>query len=100
MITVLGSTRREALKIGALSALGGFFNLPSLLALEDSGRVQRPKVKSVIFLYLQGGPATQDMFDMKPAAPAEIRGEFKPIASNVPGISVCEHLPRMARWMH
>src|SRR5215213_10045325 len=105
MITVLGTprdgvTRREALKVGALSALGGFFNLPSLLALEDSGHVHKPKVKSVIFLYLQGGPATQDMFDMKPAAPSEIRGEFKPIASNVPGIDVCEHLPRMARWMH
>src|SRR5262245_58529506 len=108
MITILGTprpccdgvTRRETLQAGALSVLGGFLNLPSLLALEDSGRVRKAKVKSVIFLYLQGGPATQDMFDMKPAAPAEIRGEFRPIASNVSGIDVCEHLPRMARWMH
>jgi hypothetical protein len=108
MITVLGNprrtcdgfTRRETLTAGALSLLGGFFNLPSLLALEGAGRTHRPKVKSVIFLYLQGGPATQDMFDMKPAAPVEVRGEFKPIRSNVPGIDVCEHLPKMARWMH
>src|SRR5262249_47362524 len=89
MITVLGNTRRawaaaprrETLTAGALSLLGGFFNLPSLMALEGAGRVRRPKVKSVIFLYLQGGPATQDMFDMKPAAPVEVRGEFKPIRS-------------------
>jgi hypothetical protein len=108
MITVLGTprrtcdglTRREALTAGALPLLGGLFDLPSLLALEDSGRVHKPKVKSVLFLYLQGGPATQDMFDMKPAAPKEVRGEFKPIRSNVSGIDVCEHLPKMARWMH
>jgi hypothetical protein len=108
MITVLGNprrtcdglTRREALTAGALPLLGGLFNLPSLLALEASGRARKPRVKSVLFLYLQGGPATQDMWDMKPAAPAEVRGEFKPIRSNVPGIDVCEHLPRMAKWMH
>ncbi len=110
MITMLGSpriscdgvTRRETLKVGALSLLGGFFNLPSLLALEASrgARARRGKAKSVILLYLQGGPATQDMFDLKPDAPSGIRSEFKPIASNVPGIRVCEHLPKLARWMH
>jgi Protein of unknown function (DUF1501) len=110
MITMLGSprlscdgvTRRETLKVGALSLLGGFFNLPSLLALERKGgaRVRRGKARSVILLYLQGGPATQDMFDLKPEAPAGIRTEFKPIATNVPGIQVCDHLPRMAQWMH
>ncbi len=109
MITVLGSpriscdwaTRRETLKVGALSLLGGFFNLPSLLALEAGGasRGRRGKAKSVILLYLQGGPATQDMFDLKPNAPVGIRGEFKPIATNVPGVHVCEHLPKLARWM-
>jgi hypothetical protein len=110
MITMLGSprrccdglTRRETLKAGALSLLGGFFNLPSLLHAEAN----RPhdalpgKAKSVILLYLLGGAATQDMFDLKPNAPAEIRGEFKPIATNAPGIQICEHLPRMAQWMH
>src|SRR5881227_2458463 len=110
MITVLGSprlccdglTRRETLKAGALSLLGGFFNLPSLLALERAGgpRARRGKARSVLLLYLQGGPATQDMFDLKPAAPAEVRGEFKPVATSAPGVRVCEHLPRLAKWMH
>jgi hypothetical protein len=97
-----GVTRREALTAGGLSVLGGFFNLPSLLALEDRRPADaRPgKAKSVMVLYLHGGAPTQDMFDLKPTAPAEIRGEFKPIASSVPGIQVSEHLPRTARWMH
>src|SRR5881409_3208005 len=109
MLTMLGSprrccdglTRRETLKAGALSLLGGFFNLPSLLAFEhDRGFRTRPpgKAKSVILLYLLGGAATQDMVDLKPKAPVEIRGEFKPTATSVPGIQICEHLPRMARW--
>src|SRR5580658_1158644 len=98
MLTMLGNprrccdglTRRETLKAGALSLLGGFFNLPSLLALEQTGatRARRAKAKNVILLYLQGGPATQDMFDLKPDAPVGIRGEFKPMATNVPGITV------------
>jgi hypothetical protein len=95
-------TRRETLKVGALSLLGGFFNLPSLLALESSRgrRGRQGKAKSVILLYLQGGPATQDMFDLKPNAPVGIRSEFKPIATSAPGIQVCEHLPKVAKWMH
>jgi hypothetical protein len=110
MITLLGSqrrccdglTRRETLKAGALSLLGGCFNLPSLLRAEQSraADVRPGKAKSVIVLYLLGGAATQDMFDLKPNAPAEIRGEFKPAATSAPGIQICEHLPRMARWMH
>src|SRR5262249_41024831 len=109
-ITMLGSprrccdglTRRETLKAGALSFLGGFFNLPSLLQAEENRQeyVHPGKAKSVILLYLLGGAATQDMFDLKPNAPPEIRGEFKPIATNVNGIQICEHLPRMAQWMH
>jgi hypothetical protein len=97
-----GLTRRETLTAGALSLLGGFFNLPSLLALEKSGSagVRPGKARSVILLYLQGGPATQDMFDLKPNAPSGIRTEFKAIATSAPGIQVCEHLPKMARWMH
>jgi hypothetical protein len=110
MLTMLGSprlscdgfTRRETLRVGALSLLGGFFNLPSLLGLEQAGGQpkRRGKAKSVLLLYLQGGPPTQDMFDLKPDAPAGIRSEFKPIATSARGISLCEHLPRMARWMH
>src|SRR5215510_13317288 len=103
MITLLGSrrrlcdglTRRETLKAGALSLLGGAFNLPSLLAAEEKrGATTRPaKARSVLLLYLLGGAPTQDMFDLKPNAPDRIRGEFKPIATNVPGIQIGEHLP-------
>jgi hypothetical protein len=110
MITMLGSprrccdgmTRRETLKAGALSLLGGFFNLPTLLALEERRQpAERPgKAKSVILLYLLGGAATQDMWDLKPGAPAGVRSEFKPIATSASGVQVCEHLPKMARWMH
>src|SRR5690242_5124878 len=94
-----GVTRREAMTVGALSVLGGAFTLPSLLALEQRRpAAARPgKAKSVLLLYLHGGAPTQDMFDLKPNAPAEVRGEFRPIATNVPGIQVCEHLPRTAR---
>ena len=108
MITLLGSrrrlcdglTRRETLKAGALSLLGGAFNLPSLLALEESKRVRPGKAKSVILLYLLGGAPTQDMYDLKPHAPEKIRGEFKPIDTNVAGIQIGELLPLSAQWMH
>jgi hypothetical protein len=110
MITMLGSprrccdglTRRETLKAGALSFLGGAFNLPSLLALEQNRAAHlRPgKAKSVILLYLLGGAATQDMWDLKPDAPSGVRGEFKPIDTTAPGVRIGEHLPRMAKWMH
>jgi hypothetical protein len=93
-----GVTRRQAMTVGALSVLGGGFNLPTLLANED--RKPAGKAKSVLVVYLHGGAPTQDMFDMKPAAPAEVRGEFKPISTNVAGIQVCEHLPLTAKWMH
>lgn len=107
MITMLGSrrrlcdglTRRETLKAGALSLLGGAFNLPSLLALEESKLVRPAKAKSVILLYLIGGAPTQDMYDLKPQAPEKIRGEFKPIDTNVSGIQICELLPLTARMM-
>jgi hypothetical protein len=77
------------------------FNLPSLLWAEEKRKPNgRPKAKSVILLYLLGGAPTQDMFDLKPGAPEKIRGEFKPIATNVPGIHIGEHLRRTSRWMH
>lgn len=110
MLTLLGSprrccdglTRRETLKAGALSTLGGLFSLPHLLRADTARRSQqRPsKAKSVICLYLLGGAGTQDMFDMKPNAPAEVRGEFKPVPTNVPGMQICEHMPRLTKWMH
>ncbi|MDB5385464.1 MAG: hypothetical protein JWM11_1110 [Planctomycetaceae bacterium] len=107
MITMLGSrrrlcdglTRRETLRAGALSLLGGAFNLPSLLALEENKLLRPAKAKSVILLYLIGGAPTQDMYDMKPNAPEKIRGEFKPIDTNIPGIQISELLPLTARMM-
>jgi hypothetical protein len=106
MLTLLGSrrrccdglTRRETLKAGVLSALGGL-SITDLLRAEE--KFQRPgKAKSVMLLYLLGGAATQDMWDLKPTGPTETRGEFKPIATSAPGVQICEHLPRMAQWMH
>src|SRR5262249_24860917 len=107
MLTMLGTprrccdgiTRRETLKAGALTALGGF-GLPQFLRAQESGEVVPGKAKSVILLYLLGGAASQDMWDLKPEAPPEIRGEFKPIDTNVAGIQIGEHLPLTASWMH
>jgi len=95
-----GISRRELLRVGGLSALG--LSLPTLLqartAPEAEGRRGSTfgRAKNVIFLWLQGGPPQHETFDPKPDAPAEIRGEFRPIASNVPGIRICELLPRTA----
>src|SRR5262245_37507958 len=90
-----GVSRRGFLKVGAL-ALGGL-TLPALLRARASG--QATAKKSVILLWLAGGPSHIDMYDLKPDAPAEFRGEFKPIRTNVPGILIGEHLPRQARIM-
>src|SRR5688500_16203658 len=97
-----GVTRRDAMTVGALSVLGGAFDLPNLLASEERrpAGVRPGAAKNVIVLYLHGGAPTQDMFDLKPNAPDLIRGEFRPIATNVTGIQICEHLPKLARWMH
>jgi hypothetical protein len=65
-----------------------------------AGAAKRGKAKSCLFIFLQGGPAHQDSFDPKPDAAAEFRGEFKSIATSVPGTLVCEHLPRLARLAH
>jgi hypothetical protein len=109
MLTLLGTprrccdgiTRRESLRAGALTALGGF-GLADLLRAQETPRPSgRPgKAKNVMVLFLLGGAASQDMYDLKPDAPDKVRGEFKPVATNVPGIRVCEHLPQLAKWMH
>lgn len=88
--------RRDMLQVGAVSALG--LSLPQLLRADS---MARPKsADSCVLLFLNGGPSHLDMWDMKPDAPAEIRGEFKPIASSVPGMQLSEHLPRLAQRMH
>lgn len=91
-----GLSRRSFLQIGGL-ALGGL-TLPQLLRAERQASVGRSH-KAVIMVYLSGGLAHQDTFDLKPNAPSEVRGEFKPISTNVPGIQIGELLPRLARTM-
>lgn len=88
-----GMTRRTWLRIGGL-ALGGLA-LPDLLRGEAHTGVRNP-AKGIIMVLLPGGPTHLDTFDLKPNAPAEIRGEFRPIATNVPGVEICELLPRLA----
>ncbi len=90
------SSRREFLTIGALG-LGGL-TLPRLLKAETAEGVQSSR-KSVILIYLVGGPPHQDMFDLKPDAPKEIAGPWRPIATNVTGIRICEAFPLLARLM-
>ncbi len=94
-----GVTRREALCVGGLSLFGGL-TLPNFLAAQEGTRPVRPgPTKSVVLLNLFGGPPHIDMFDMKPAAPEQVRGEFKPIATSMPGLSICELLPLTAQVM-
>lgn len=92
-----GLSRRNFLRIGSLG-LGGMA-LPGLLQAEAAAGIgsRGNQHKAVIMIFLPGGPSHQDMFDLKMDAPGEVRGEFKPIPTNVPGIQICEHLPRLAR---
>jgi len=90
------SNRRSFLQIGSLG-LGGL-TLPGLLRAESKAGV-RSNPKSVILVYLVGGPPHQDLFDLKPDAPKEIAGPWKPIPTKVPGIQICEALPQLARIM-
>lgn len=91
-----GITRREWLRVGALSTLG--LALPDLLRARADGATARARSCIVVFLF--GAPAHQDIWDLKPNAPSEIRGEFRPIASSVPGIQLGEHVPLIARQAH
>lgn len=102
MLTIAGSkyklcdgvTRRNFLRAGALG-MGGLA-LPGLLKAESDAGLGKSK-KSVIMIFLPGGPPHQDMWDLKLDAPREIRGEFNPISTNVDGIQICEEFPRMAK---
>jgi len=92
--------RRKVLTIGATGIAG--LTLPRLLKANSAraNNSNTAKADSCIVIFLNGGASHLDMWDMKPEAPAEIRGEFKPIASSVPGLMVSEHLPGLARVMH
>src|SRR5438874_3356868 len=85
--------RRDVLRVGALSALG--LTLPDLWRVEKANAASRDM--SCILIWLRGGPSSVDMWDLKPDAPSEIRGEFKPVKTNVPGIEISEHLPLCAK---
>ena len=106
MLTILGQksrycdgvTRRSFLKIGALSFGAASLSLADIFRAEARANTSSSH-KAVINIFLGGGPPHQDMWDLKMDAPREIRGEFNPIATNVPGIHVCEVFPRLARHM-
>lgn len=89
--------RRDFLQIGGASVLG--LTLADLLGGRARGEEPRRAAKSMIVVWLAGGPATIDMWDMKPDAPGGIRGEFQPIQTSLAGVSICEHLPEMAKQM-
>lgn len=89
-----GITRRELLRMGGAGLLGT--SLTKLLAAEEAGLVVKPRAKSVLFVFLYGGPSQLETFDMKPDAPSAIRGPFRPIAARTPGLRICEHLPLLA----
>ncbi len=88
----IGLNRRQLLHAGALGSFG--LTLPQLLRAESTARPG--KIKSCIIVFAFGGPAQHETFDMKPNAPDNVRGEFKPIATKIPGIHICEHLPKLA----
>lgn len=95
----IGVSRRELLQVGYTGLLG--ISLPSLLAQQAQSAAPTPaktprKAKSVLLVFLTGAPSHLDMFDLKPDAPLEVRGEFKAIAAKTPGLLVSEHLPRLA----
>ena len=89
------SARRQFLQAGALSLFG--LGLPEFLQARTLAAPARPKARACILLFMWGGPAHQDTWDPKPLAPVEYRGEFKPMPTAVPGLQICEHLPRLAR---
>ena len=87
-------SRRSALQAGSIGLAG--LGLPQLFAARAAASAPVSPDKSVIFVFLNGGLSHQDSFDLKPEAPAEVRGEFRPIATRTPGLEICEHLPRLA----
>ena len=95
-------SRRAAIRAGAIGLMGlGLAEFKALRAAARNGPAPLPaKARSVIYIFLSGGLAQQDSFDLKPDAPVSIRGEFRPIATRTPGIDICEHLPGLAQRSH
>jgi hypothetical protein len=90
-----GFRRRDFLKVGVLGTAG--LSLSGYLRMASAGEVGKGTATSAIFINLGGGPSHMDTFDLKPNSPKEVRGEFNPIETNVPGVEICEHLPKLAR---
>src|SRR4051812_19878400 len=112
MLSLLGSgvrlcdgiTRREALRVGGLGFTGLLWSdylraraatSNQTATVRSSGTGSFGRARACILIFNYGGPSHLDVFDLKPAAPAEIRGEFRPIATRVPGVTITEHLPRL-----
>ena len=96
-------SRRTAIQAGAIGLLGmGMNHLAALRALGATGgaKAMQGKAKSVIYIFLSGGLAQHESFDMKPDAPDSVRGDFNPIRTTVPGMQICEHLPELAKRAH
>jgi hypothetical protein len=94
-----GGTRRSFLQAGAAAMAG--LSLPNLFKLQAAGLVdeRKSKIRNCITLFLVGSPGHLDTWDMKPDAPEDVRGKFKPMPTSVPGLHICEHFPRMAKVM-
>src|SRR5579885_2185223 len=105
MLTLLGAaqrycdglSRRNFLKVGAFGAGLTLAEMLRARALAAPAAGKPASAKAPIMIYLPGGPSHMDMYDLKPDAPKEFRGEFKPIKTNVPGVEICEHFPLQAK---
>ena len=95
-----GFYRRDFLKVGVLGLFGlGVADLFRLQAIAGGADQKDSTAQSVILIWMGGGPSHLDLWDLKPDAPEEIRGLFNPIKTNVPGIKICEHMPKLAKQM-
>jgi hypothetical protein len=92
-----GISRRNFLQIGAFGAGLTLADVLRLKAAQEPAAIKRTSNKAAIMIYLPGGPSHMDMYDLKPDAPKEFRGEFNPIKTNVPGVQICEHFPLQAK---
>jgi hypothetical protein len=91
-------SRRTAVQAGAIGLLGlGLNHIAALRALAVDSKLRQPRARSVIYIFLSGGLSQLESFDLKPEAPVDIRGEFRPIATRTPGLFICEHLPLLAQ---
>jgi predicted amidohydrolase len=94
-------SRRAAVQAGAIGLLGlGVNHLAPLRAAAPALARREPRARSVIYIFLSGGLAQHESFDLKPDAPLEVRGEFNPVSTRTPGLQICEHLPELARRSH